>query len=151
MTTREFNLADLFELVAEEVPDRLAIVAGDSRLTFRELDERTNLLARHWIDQGFVPGTKVAIYSWNRAEWVESFLAAFKARMIPININYRYVAHELSYVLDNADAEVLVFERSFSPVVAEILPQLPQLRELLVLEDGSDDASVEATSFVEAL
>src|SRR5688572_1386670 len=131
MTTREFNLADLFELVAEEVPERPAIVAGDTRLTFRQLDERTNRLARHWLDQGFAPGTKVAIYSWNRAEWVESFLAAFKARLIPINVNYRYVAHELAYLLDNADAEAVVFERSFSSVVAEILPQLPKVRELL--------------------
>jgi 3-oxocholest-4-en-26-oate---CoA ligase len=151
MTTREFNLADLFELVAEAVPDRPAIVAGDTRLTYRELDERTNRLARHWLDLGFAPGTKVAIYGWNRAEWVESFLAAFKARLIPININYRYVAHELAYVLDNADAEIVVFERSFSSVVGEILPRLPKVRELLVLEDGSDDAAVEATSYEPAL
>src|SRR5437016_2707842 len=145
MTERTFNLADLFEIVAGAVPDRLAVVAGDARLTYRALDERTNRLARHL--SSFAPGTKVAIYSSNRAEWIEVFLAAFKARLIPINVNYRYVADELKYVLDNADAEVVVFERSFSPVMAEILSSLPNVRELLVLEDGSADSSVVATSY----
>jgi fatty-acyl-CoA synthase len=148
---REFNLADLFELVADAIPHRLALVAGDARLTLRELDERTNRLARHWRSAGFEPGTKVAIYAWNRAEWVESFLAAFKARLIPINVNYRYVAHELQYVLDNADAEVVVFERSFAPVMGEILPDLPKVRELLVLEDGSHDTTVDAARYEDVL
>ena len=148
-TEPTFNLADLFELVAGSVPERLALVAGHTRRTYRELDERTNRLARHWAS--FEPGAKVAIYAWNRAEWVEAFLAAFKARLIPINVNYRYVADELRYVLDNADAEIVVFERSFAPVMAEILPSLPQVRELLVLEDGSSDESVAATRYEDSL
>jgi fatty-acyl-CoA synthase len=149
MTQATFNLADLYELVAGAVPDRLALVAGDARRTYRDLDERTNRLARHW--SSFAPGAKVAIYGWNRAEWVEAFLGAFKARLIPINVNYRYVADELRYVLDNADVEIVVFERSFAPVMAEILPSLPKVRELLVLEDGSDDDSVVATRYEDAL
>ena len=148
--TRHFNLADLFEIVVENVPDRLALVAADRRLTYRELDERANRLARHLLDQGLQPGSKVAIYSWNRAEWVESFLAAFKARLIPINVNYRYVAHELRYLFDNCDAEALVFERSFAPTVAEIADDLPKLQTLLVLEDGSDEKT-DARSYEDAL
>jgi fatty-acyl-CoA synthase len=149
--TRQFNLADLYELVAAAVPDRLALVAGDTRLTYRELDERTNRLARHWVESGLQPGAKVAIYSWNRAEWVEAFIAAFKARLTPINVNYRYVAHELRYLFDNADVESIVFERSFAPTVAEILPDLPQVTDLLVLEDGSGEEFARATSYEDAL
>ncbi|MCU1487462.1 MAG: acyl-CoA synthetase (AMP-forming)/AMP-acid ligase [Actinomycetia bacterium] len=148
---RHFNLADLYELVAAEVPDRLALVAGDTRLTYAELDARTNRLARHFLAQGLQPGAKVAIFSWNRAEWVEAFIAAFKARLSPINVNYRYIAHELRYLFDNADIESLVFERSFAPTVAEILPDLPKITDLLVLEDGSGEDAGNATSFEEAL
>jgi len=151
MTTKQFNLADLFEIVAAQVPERLALVAGDRRLTFGELDERTNRLARHWLDRGFQPGAKVAICSWNRAEWVEAFFAAFKARLIPINVNYRYTAAELRYLLDNADAEVVVFERSFAPVLAEVLPDLPQVTELLVLEDGSTADAGKAEPYEEVV
>ena len=149
--TRHFNLADLFELVAVQVPDRLALVAGDVRLTYGELDARTNRLARHFVDRGLQPGAKVAIYAWNRAEWVEAFLAAFKARLTPINVNYRYVAHELRYLFDNADAEALVFERSFAPTVAEILPDLPKVSDLLVLEDGSAEDAGDALRYEDAL
>ena len=69
-------------------------------------------------------------------------LAAYKARAVPININYRYVEDELRYIFDNADLVALVFERSFTPKVAAVLPDLPRLRHLVVLDDGSDrDAS----------
>jgi fatty-acyl-CoA synthase len=103
------------------------------------------------VDRGLRPGAKVAIYAWNRAEWVEAFLAAFKARLIPINVNYRYVAHELRYVFDNADVEALVFERSFGPTVAEILPDLPGISELIVLEDGSGEDAGAAVAYEEVL
>jgi 3-oxocholest-4-en-26-oate---CoA ligase len=149
--TSQFNLADLFELVADAAGDRPALVAGERRLTYRELDERANRLARHWVELGIQPGAKVAIYSWNRAEWVEAFFAAFKARLVPINVNYRYVAHELRYLFDNCDAEVIVFERSFAPVVNEIAGDLPQVKELLVLEDGSSEDAGSATPYEDAL
>jgi 3-oxocholest-4-en-26-oate---CoA ligase len=137
--TRTYNLGDLIELVAEAVPDRTAIVAGGARYTFRQFDERTNQVARVLLDLGLEPGAKVAMYSWNRAEWAEIFFGAFKARVVPININYRYVAHELEYVLENSDSEVLIFERSFAPIVAEILPKLPRVKATIVIEDGSDE------------
>ena len=133
-----YQLADLFEAVADEVPDRVAVVADDQRLTFRELDERSTRLANHLVAAGLQPGAKVGIYAWNRAEWVEAMLGAFKARLVPVNINYRYVAHELTYLFDNADLEALVVERQFLPVVADVAPSAPLLRHILVLEDGSD-------------
>jgi acyl-CoA synthetase (AMP-forming)/AMP-acid ligase II len=136
--TRTYNLGDLLELVAGAVPDRLCIVAGEQRRTFRQFDERTNQVARALLGLGLEPGAKVAMYSWNRVEWPEVFFGAFKARVVPINVNYRYVADELRYLLDNSDSEVLVFERSFAPVVAEILPDLPKVRTTIVLEDDSD-------------
>ena len=137
MTATRYQLGDLFEAVADAVPDRLALVAGDTRLTFRELDERSTRFANHLASAGLEPGAKVAIYAWNRAEWLEAMIGAFKASVVPINVNYRYVADELVYVLDNADVEAVVFERGFAPVMSEVLPKLPQVRHLVVLEDGS--------------
>ena len=137
--SRSVNIADLLELVAEAVPDRLALVAGDRRLTFGELDARANRFARHLIAQGVGPGDRVAIDSWNRTEWVEAMLGTYKARAVPINVNYRYVADELQYLLDNSGTSVLVVERSFAPIVAAARPQLSGLRHLVVLEDGSDE------------
>ena len=69
---RAFNLADLFEVVADTVPDRLALVAGDVRLTYRELDERANRFAHHLLDgAGVRPGEWIAIYSSHSARFHE--------------------------------------------------------------------------------
>jgi 3-oxocholest-4-en-26-oate---CoA ligase len=146
----EFNLADLYEIVADAVPDRLALVAGDRRLTYAQLDERANCFAHHLLDHDVEPGDKVAIYSFDRAEWVEAMLGAYKARAVPINVNYRYVADEARYILDNSDAVVVVHERAFSPLLATIRADLPKLRHAMVLEDGTD-AATDATPYEDAL
>jgi 3-oxocholest-4-en-26-oate---CoA ligase len=146
-----FNLADLLEIVVDTVPDREALVAGAARRTFGELDERANRVANHLLGLGLEPGAKVAIYGWNRAEWVETFFGAFKARLVPININYRYVADELRYVFENADVEAVVVERSFLPLVRQIESELPRLRHVIVLEDGGDADLGGATPYEDAL
>ena len=63
----------------------------------------------------------MGILAHNRAEWAEAMIGCYKARAVPVNLNYRYVAAELRYVIDNADLEVLVFERALAPLVAESL------------------------------
>ena len=146
----EFNLADLYEIVADAVPDRLALVAGDERRSYAQLDERANRFAHHLLDHGVEPGDKIAIYSWDRAEWVEAMLGAYKARAVPINVNYRYVADEARYIIDNSDAVVVVYERAFAPVMNAIRGELPKLRHAVVLDDGTD-MSTAATSYEDAL
>src|SRR6478735_3815838 len=148
-----YNLADLFEIVAETAPDRVALVAGDRRLTYRELDERANRFANYLRDVGVVPGQHVGIYSFNRAEWAEAFLGCFKARVVPINVNYRYVVDELRYLFDNADLVALVYEAEFGPHVASVLPGLPKLKHLLQLNDGTGTQTerLEAVEYEHAL
>ena len=143
MTDRQFNLADLFELVVDTVPDRLALVAGDARLTYRELDARSNRLAHHLESAGLLPGAHVGILARNRAEWVESMVGCYKARTVPINLNFRYVAPELRYVVDNADLEALVYERELSQLVADALEGTPRDRplDLLVIDDGPAESA----------
>ena len=141
MSDRQFNLADLFEIVADTVPDRLALVAGDARLTYAGLDGRANRFAHHLISLGLAGGSHVGILARNRAEWVEAMIGCYKARCVPVNLNYRYVGPELAYVIDNADLEVLVYERGLGPLVAEALTDGGPGRSLrlLVVEDGTPD------------
>ena len=142
MSDRQFNLADLFEIVVDTVPGRLALVAGDVRLTYGDLDARSNRFAHHLTGLGLAPGTHVGILAHNRAEWVEAMIGCYKARCVPINLNYRYVAPELRYVVDNADLEVLVFERELGQLVADALVgvTLDRPLHLVALEDGTSDA-----------
>ena len=133
----EFNLADLFEAAVDAYPERDYLVADGKRRTYAEMEARANQLAHYLAAQGIGPGDHVGIYAYNSVEWVETAWAVFKLRAVWININYRYVKDELRYLLTNADLQALVHQREFSPLVTALLPELPQLRHVLVIEDGS--------------
>src|SRR5271154_4261135 len=99
----EFNIADLFESLADSIPDRLALVSGEQRLTFAQLEARANRLASALRELGIRPGDHVGLNLYNGHPFLEAMLAAFKLRAVPININYRYVEEELAYLCSNAD------------------------------------------------
>jgi acyl-CoA synthetase (AMP-forming)/AMP-acid ligase II len=132
-----FNLADFVEHTVDAVPDRTALICGDRRVTFAELEARANRLAHHLAAQGVGERDHVAVYSYNSIEFVETMLAAFKLRAVPINVNYRYVEDELLYLLDNSDAVALVHQAQFGPLVEVVRGRLPLLRHVLTVEDGT--------------
>ncbi|MDQ3146132.1 MAG: acyl-CoA synthetase [Actinomycetota bacterium] len=134
-----YNLADLYESLADAVPaDRLAVVAGDTRLTWRQLDQRANRLAHHLESRGVAAGDRVGIHAYNCAEWLEAMLAAYKIRAVPVNVNFRYIEAELRHLYDDADLVVAVAGRELAPRIAEIAPHVPALRHVLIVEDGTD-------------
>ena len=148
----EFNLADLFEAAVDAYPEREYLVADGERRTYAEMEARANRLA-HWLaTQGIGPGDHVGIYAYNSVEWVETAWAVFKLRAIWININYRYVKDELRYLLTNADLKALVYQREFSPLVGALLPELPDLEHVVVIDDGSGaDVPAGAVGYEDAL
>ncbi|MFC5182836.1 acyl-CoA synthetase [Actinomadura harenae] len=149
--SRSFNLADLFEIVAAAVPDKTAIVSGDRRLTYRELDERANRLAHHLAANGVGPGDTVSLLSYNRAEWLEAQIGVYKLRAVPVNVNYRYTADELAYVIADSDSAALVGERTLIARLGDARGKLADLRHVLVIEDGSDEVVPDATRYEDAL
>ncbi len=131
------NYASLFESVADAVPDRPAIVHGEIRATYREIDVRGSRLAAAFAALGVGRDAKVASYLYNCPEYVEGVISTFKLRAIPVNVNYRYVADELEYLLDNADAEILLFHGSLGDRVDAVAEKLPKLRALVQVDDGA--------------
>src|SRR5437763_6639328 len=108
-----WNMADLFELVAAAVPDRECLVAGERRLTYRQLAERTNRLAHPLAEQGVGTGSHIGIYAYNCTEWMEAFVAAMKLRAAAVNVNFRYVEDELRYLFKDADLVAVVHGPEF--------------------------------------
>ena len=134
----QFNIADLFESLADAIGDRVAVVCGDRRLTYAALDERANRLAHALLARGVSPGDHVGLHLYNSTEFLEGMLAAFKIRAVPININYRYVDEELHYLFHNADLVALIHQREFSPRIAAVSARVPTLKTFVVVEDGSE-------------
>ncbi len=132
------NIADLAEHAIDAVPERVALICGDEKLTYAELEEKANRLAHYLIDQGVQKDDKVGLYCRNRIEIVIAMLGIVKAGAILVNVNYRYVEGELRYLFDNSDMVALVHERQYSDRVANVLPDTPNVKTILVVEDGSD-------------
>ena len=150
-TEMEFNLADLFEGVVDAVPEREALYAEGRRLTFRQLDARANRLAHYFLSVGVAPGDHIGCHMMNGTEYLETMLALFKIRAVPVNVNFRYVEDELLYLYKDADLKGVVFDTEFADRVSAVLPRVDAVRHLVavgpadgyVLPDGTvayDDA-----------
>ncbi|MEG0939524.1 MAG: AMP-binding protein [Comamonas sp.] len=125
---RTFNLADIFELVVQAVPERIAFGCGEQKLTFSQLDERANKLGNALRARGIGRGDNVGIQLYNCAEYLEAFFACSKIGAIPVNVNYRYVADELLGLFNSLDLRGLVYGADFDGAVLEVIPQVPTLR-----------------------
>ena len=132
------NIADLAEHAVDAVPDRVALICGDDQLTYAQLEQKANRLAHYLIDQGVKKDDKVGLYCRNRIEIVIAMLGIVKAGAILVNVNFRYVEGELRYLFDNSDMVALVHERQYADRVAKVLPETPNVKTVLVVEDGSD-------------
>ena len=143
-----FNLATVNEAVAEAVADREAIVFRDRRITYRELTDRTRRFANFLIGRGLGARTArdaladwqsgqdhLGIYLYNGNEYLEAMVGAFKARLAPFNVNYRYVDEELVYLLNDAQTKALVFHGSLADHVEAIRHQVPTLEVLIQVND----------------
>jgi acyl-CoA synthetase (AMP-forming)/AMP-acid ligase II len=148
-----FNFADMFEHAVDAVPDKIAVVDGDRRLTYRELDEQTNRFARHLAGAGIGAGDHIGVYGYNSMEWVIAMLGALKISAVPVNINYRYVEDELRYLFSNADLKAVVYVQEFGPRIAAVLDDCPRLGHLVMIPDatGTDQGAMAHTVIDEAL
>src|SRR3954471_18859676 len=149
-TSGEFSVGEVHEAIAASRADELCLVFRDHRLTWADVTERSRRLANFFVDQGLGCHTErehlqgwesgqdhLAIYLHNGNEYLESMLGAFKARVAPLNVNYRYVAEELRYLLTDSRATAIVIHSQFAPTLAEVLPEVPSLRVILQVPDAS--------------
>jgi fatty-acyl-CoA synthase len=126
----------VWESVADAVPDQVALVQGPTRRTWAELDDRAARLASAFAAAGLAAGSKVAQYLYNAPEYLESYAAALKLRAVPVNVNYRYLDDELLYLLDDSDAEALIYHSSLADRVERIRALATKLRLLIEVDDG---------------
>ena len=132
---RTFNLADIFEVVVQAVPDRIAFGCGEQKLTFSQLDKRANQLGNALRARGIGRGDNVGIQLYNCAEYLEAFFACSKIGAIPVNVNYRYVADELQGLFNSLHLRGLVYGADFDAAVLDVVPQVPTLRLALRVGD----------------
>ena len=135
------SFASLWEKISDLIPDEDALICGDKVLSWKEFDVRASKLASVLIENGLTRNSKVAIYLSNSNEYLIAQYAIFKIDGCPINVNYRYVEDELSYLLENSDSEAVFFHSTFSNRIDNIKTALPNIKLWIEVEDSSQKSS----------
>ena len=130
------HYATLWESIADVIGDEPALAHGDLERSWADFDDRAARLAAAYTAAGLTPDSKVGLYMYNCPEYLEAQYGAFKMRGVPVNVNYRYLDDELWYLLDNADAEAIVFHSSLGDRVARVLDRLPKIKIAIEVDDG---------------
>jgi acyl-CoA synthetase (AMP-forming)/AMP-acid ligase II len=127
----DVSFGTIWEAVARDLPDAVAISEPARDYTFAEFEDRAARLAAALAAAGIGPGDKVACYLYNGASYLETLFAAFKVGAVPVNANYRYTQDELTALLADADAAALVFSGDLAANVVHAVSTLPSLRLLV--------------------
>jgi len=130
------HFADIFEAHADAMPDATAISYGSTDLSWADFEATSARLASAYAAVGMGLDSKVGMFMYNCPEYLMTQLAAFKSRVTPVNVNYRYLDDELWYLLDNADCEAVVFHSSLGDRIARVKERLPKLKLLIEVLDG---------------
>jgi 3-oxocholest-4-en-26-oate---CoA ligase len=160
----QFTVPAVAGAVAATIGDRELIIQGERRYTYAEIIERSNRLATYLHSRGLGCHTErsalaghevgqdlLGLYAYNGNEFVEALLGSFAARVAPFNVNFRYVKSELHYLLADSGATALIYHAAFAPRVAEILPDLAQLRVLIQIADDSGNALLDGAVDYESI
>ncbi len=145
-----WNFGDVWEAVAEELPNAPALTHGPDTRSWGELDRRADNVARWLLGAGVGYQDKVAIYLYNSSEYLEATFACFKIGLVPINTNYRYADDELIYLWENADTVAVVFHGVFVDRIEGIRDRIPGVRSWLWVDDGTASCPPWAVPYEEA-
>ena len=123
---QDMSFGAIFETVVTSVdPDLPALIHGDVRRNWRDVGRRSESLAAAMLAAGAVPGDRCALLMRNGPAYCEGLIALLRARLVHVNVNYRYTGEELWYILDNSDAAVCIYDAEFAPLVESIRGRLP--------------------------
>lgn len=129
MGARWLNLGETLKVNAKKYPEYLCLSDAERSFTFAETNLRVNKLANALLDLGLERGDAIAVLSDNTIEFCELYFAAAKAGLVVVPPNFRLVARELHYVVDDADAKAFFVMDELTSTVDEIRSDLTKIRE----------------------
>ena len=145
------DFASVWEMISDIVPDNDALICGDEVVTWKEYDEKSSKIATALSAAGLQANSKAGLYLNNSNEYLIAQNAIFKIGGIPINVNYRYVAEELIYLLDNSDSEAVFYHACYSNRIKEIASSLPNIKAWIEVSDGTESHFPDALKYEELL
>ena len=143
------DFASVWEMISDIVPNNNALICGDEIVTWKEYDDKSSRIASALSNAGLKANSKAGLYLNNSNEYLIGQNAIFKIGGVPINVNYRYVAEELIYLLDNSDSEAVFYHACYSARIKEIAESLPNIKAWIEVADGTESHFPEALKYEE--
>ena len=145
------DFASVWEMISDIIPENDALISGDEVVSWKDYDIKSSKIATALSNAGLSANSKVGLYLNNSNEYLIGQNAIFKIGGVPINVNYRYVAEELIYLLDNSDSEAVFYHACYSSRINEIADSLPNIKAWIEVEDGTHSHFENALKFEELI
>lgn len=145
---RRLLLGEIMARNARKYPRKEALVHGNTRLTYRQLNSRINQLAHALLDLGIVKGSKVAILSHNCHQFLEAYFALAKIGAIAVPLNFRLGVDEMKYIINHSDAEALILMEPFAATVRSMRNDLPLVKNYISISDRPLEEMIHYESWI---
>ena len=145
------DFASVWEMISDIIPENDALISGDEVISWKDYDLQSSKIATALINSGLSANSKAGLYLNNSNEYLIGQNAIFKIGGVPINVNYRYVAEELIYLLDNSDSEAVFYHACYSSRIKEIADSLPNIIAWIEVADGTESHFDDAIKYEELL
>ncbi|MBE0479667.1 MAG: long-chain-fatty-acid--CoA ligase [Dehalococcoidia bacterium] len=146
---RRLLLGEMMARNSRKFPNKEALIYGDTRLTYKQLNERINKLAYALLDLGIKKGSKVAVLAFNCNQFMETYFALGKIGGVAVPLNFRLHPEELKYIINNADAEALIVGEAFVETAKGIQKDLPTVKRYIVISDKPADGMLQFEKWIE--
>ena len=132
------DFASVWEMISDIIPENDALISGDEVVSWKDYDLKSSKIATALTNAGLSANSKAGLYLNNSNEYLIGQNAIFKIGGVPINVNYRYVAEELIYLLNNSDSEAVFYHACYSKRIKEIAEALPNIKAWIEVADGTE-------------
>src|SRR6266700_1102592 len=136
------RLIEVLDHVGREAPEHEAVVCETVRLTYAQLSERVDRLARGLVDLGLGAGARVAVLGTNCHRYLECYFAAALSGTVLVPLNHRLAPRELAEILADSEARALLVDPRFLPTLETIRDDCPGLQLVVVLADEAPEGAV---------
>ena len=149
MTSDQGTLTEVLRERARAHPDRLAFIYGERRVTYGEFDRRVDQAARALRAAGVGDGDRVAILDKNSIEYIEQLFAAARLGAVQVPVNYRLAPDEVAFIVNNAQAAVLIAGPEFVPILDSVAGKLEHTKHLVVIGGPGSDGEAGSAAYLD--
>ncbi|AZV42782.1 acyl-CoA synthetase [Peribacillus asahii] len=145
--SQQLLIGEALKCAAHNVPERVAFVYGHQRLTYQELLKRASHLSRWLREQGIGRNDKVGCLFKNGIPFVELYFGTSLNGNVFVPVNFRLVASEIEYIVNNSDVKILFIEEEFIETIRPIIDKLPQLQMIVIVDTVEKELDFDAISY----